>query len=186
MKLLVIFASQRLGGENKKIEAAMKSAEGNFEFDFVHLADNNIHSCMACMGCAETGRCVLPSTPDDKFQEIFDKMLLSDAIFIISPVYAGIPSRLTALFERMISILFFSGRINTDNNPLLGKKAAIFSYASCGICDETPIKLIFDKFVMKNYQFDCSTYEYLNNAENPKAVYKDITEYVLDTLKSLK
>lgn len=47
MKLLVIFASQRLGGENTKIEAAMKSVDGNFEFDFVHLADNNIHSCMA-------------------------------------------------------------------------------------------------------------------------------------------
>lgn len=107
MKLLVIFASHRFGGENTKIEASMKSVEGNFEFDFVHLADNNIHSCMACLGCAETGRCVLPSTSDDKFQEIFDKMLLSDAIFIISPVYAGIPSRLTALFERMIAFFSF-------------------------------------------------------------------------------
>ena len=46
-----------------------------------------------------------------------------------------------------------------------------------------PIKLIFDKFLMKNYRFDRSTYTYLN-CEDFKC-YSDITEYVLKTLEQL-
>ncbi len=110
-------------------------------------------------------------------------MVVSDAVFIISPVYAGIPSRLTALMERLTSVLFDSGAMNTDKNPLLGKPTAIFSYCSSKICDAEPIKVIFDKFVMKNYRFDRSTYAYLN-CEDFKC-YSDITEYVLKTLEKL-
>lgn len=185
-KVLVIFASHRLGGENGEIENAVKRNIDQFDYDFVHFANTNIHSCMDCRGCSQDGHCILPQTEDDRFQELFDKMVGADAIFIISPVYASIPSRLTALFERLTSVLYYSGLINTDANPLINKKAAIFSYNSCGICDASSIKLVFDKFVMKNYRFDYSTYEYLNNISNPKEIYKNTAEYVLDTLKKLK
>lgn len=186
MKILVVFASHRIGGENSKIEQAMRKYENSFEFDFVHLADNRIESCTSCHQCAKAGFCILPQNSNDNFQRIFDKMIDADAIFIISPVYASIPSRLTALFERLTSVLFDTGRINTDNNPLLNKQAAIFSYCSCGICDDSEIKRIFDKFVMKNYRFDCTTYNYLNNEINPKEKFADITDYVINTLEKLK
>lgn len=106
-------------------------------------------------------------------------------IFIISPVYAAIPSRLTALFERLTSVLYDSGVMNTDVNPLLNKNVAIFNYCSCGICDDSSIKIIFDKFVMKNYKFDRSTYSYLNTSKKPQEEYADITSYVMSTLKKL-
>ena len=38
---------------------------------------------------------------------------------------------------------------------------------------------------MKNYRFDYTTYNYLNQNNDPKKNYGDITDYVLDTLKKL-
>lgn len=185
MKVLVIFASHRATGKNTEIKKAMQKFKNIFDFDFVHLSDNRIESCLSCHMCSKNGKCILPAGDNDKFQEIFDKMIKADAIFIISPVYAIIPSRLTALFERLTSVLFDTGRINTDANPLLNKKTAIFSYCSCGICDDSEIKRIFDKFVMKNYKYDTTTYNYINNEKNLKEKYEDITDYILDSLKKL-
>lgn len=186
MNILVIFASHRKGGKNSEIEKAMKQYEDVFNFDFIHLSEYKIEGCTSCHCCGKNGSCILPATENDKFQELFNKMIDTDAIFIISPVYAIIPSRLTALFERMVSVLFDTGVINTDKNPLLNKKTAIFSYASCGVCDDSNIKLIFDKFVMKNYRYDYTTYNYLNSVTNPQEKYSDITDYIIDTLESLK
>lgn len=183
--MLVIFASHRLGGKNSEIESAMRKYNEYFNFDFIHLADNRIESCTSCHCCGKVGHCVLSPNENDKFQEIFDKMIAADAIFIISPVYASVPSRLTALFERLTSVLFDTGRINTDNNPLLNKKTAIFSYCSAGICDDSSLKLIFDKFVMKNYRYDYTTYQYLNDFDKPQEKYYDIIDYVTDTLDLL-
>lgn len=185
MKICVIFGSHRMGGKNAEIKEAMCRYSNIFDFDFIHLSESSVKGCTSCHCCGEAGRCVLPQTNDDNFQKIFDKMVLSDAVFIISPFYASIPSRLTALFERMTSVLFDSGLINTDSNPLLNKKTAIFSYCSCGICDESNIKLIFDKFVMKNYRYDFSTYTYLNSEKNPKEKYGSIEKYVTSTLEKL-
>ena len=185
MKILVVFASHRMNGKNKEIEEAMSQQNVFFDLDFVHLANNKIEGCTSCHKCGQTGYCILPESNNDNFQKIFDKMKYADAIFIISPVYASIPSRLSALFERLTSILFNSGLINTDKNPLLNKKTAIFSYCSSGICDESNIKVIFDKFVMKNYRFDYSTYKYLNSMVHPQEHYHDITDYIMDTLKKL-
>ena len=62
--------------------------------------------------------------------------------------------------------------------PLLNKKVGIFSYCSSQSCDDSVMKLIFDKFVMKNYRFDVSTYRYLNDHDFQK--YSDIIDYVKD------
>lgn len=152
----------------------MEKEADKFSFDFVHLANHKIEGCISCRRCGRTGHCVLPPSAEDKFQIVFDKLKTADAVFIISPVYAAIPSRLTAFFERLTSVLYESGTMNTDINPLLGRKVAIFSYCSSGICDETAIIIIFDKFVMKNYRFDITTYPYLNSDKNPKENYADI------------
>lgn len=42
MKILVIFASHRIGGKNEEIERAMRQYEKVFDFDFVHLANNKV------------------------------------------------------------------------------------------------------------------------------------------------
>ncbi len=185
MKITVIFGSHRIGGKNHEIEKMMKTFTNIHDFDFIHLAKNKIEGCISCHQCGKAGRCVLPPSENDHFQETYDKMIDADAIFIITPVYAGIPSRLTALFERLTSVLFDTGLMNTDNNPLIGKKVAIFNYCSNKICDDSAIKLIFDKFVMKDYSFNESTYNYLNYCGNPNEKYSDICEYIRETIVSI-
>jgi multimeric flavodoxin WrbA len=185
MNVLVIFGSHRIGGTNAAIEAMLKELDTAHSFEYIHLADHKIEGCTSCHRCKDAGNCILPPSQIDCFQELFHKMVLSDAIFIITPVYAGIPSRLTALFERLTSVLYDTGMMNTDQNPLLNKKAAIFSYCSTQICDEQPVKLIFDKFVMKDYRFDVSTYQYLNNCRTPNEMYGSILDYVKDIVRNI-
>jgi multimeric flavodoxin WrbA len=183
MNILVIFASHRLGGTNAEVEKMLIELPSAHRFEFIHLADHKVEGCHSCHQCGRSETCVLPPSPDDHFQEIFDRMIAADAVLIISPVYAGIPSRLTALFERMTSVLYDSGRMNTDKNPLLNKKVGIFSYCSSGVCADGALKLIFDKFVMKNYRFDVSTYPYLNGPDYQR--YGSIIEYVKDVVTCL-
>ncbi len=178
MNIVVIFGSHRMGGTNGEIEKMLKELHTAHRFDFIHLAEKKIEGCTSCHQCGEVGHCVLPPSQNDHFQAIFEKMVTADAILIIAPVYAGIPSRLVALFERMTSVLYDTGLMNTDENPLLNKKVGVFSYCSSQICDDSAIKLIFDKFVMKNYRFDVSTYPYLNDHDFSQ--YTSIIDYVKD------
>jgi hypothetical protein len=185
VRIFIIFSSHRLGGTNNEIEQMLRKYTDIHEFEFIHLANNKIEGCIDCRKCGKFGQCILPPSEDDHFQEVYDKMVMADAVFIITPVYAVIPSRLTALFERLTSMLFYTGLMNTDNNPLLNKKVAIFNYCSNKICDDSEIKAIFDKFVMKDYHFDKSTYNYINQCDNPDEKYTDIIEYVKDTIENL-
>lgn len=92
---------------------------------------------------------------------------------------------MTALFERLTSVLFFTGRIGKPENPLLNKKAAVVNYCSNKICDETQIKLIFQKFLMGGYSFTEVNYNFINNCPDPNEKYGDVCEYVKDIVMSL-
>lgn len=182
MKIAVLFGSQRMGGTNAEIESIIRELPLEHEITFIHMAENRVEGCAACHCCAQTGRCVLPPGANDRFQQILDCFITSDMIFIITPVYAGIPSRLTALLERMTSVFYDSGVMNTPKNPLCNKKAAIVSYCSAGICDETALKIIFQKFLMTGYSFTEVNYDYLNSCGNPGQKYGSVVDYIKDIL----
>ncbi|HEX2952443.1 MAG TPA: flavodoxin family protein [Bacillota bacterium] len=183
--MAVVFASHRRDGTNGLIEKAIINANTVHDYDFIRMADNRIESCIACYACAKTGECALPSNDRDQFREVFDRLKKADAILIITPVYALIPSRLTALFERLTSVLYASGLMGKPENPLFGKKVAIVNYCSDGICDETELKIIFQKFVMSGYSFTEVKYHYLNNVLKPNEKYGDVCEYVRDIVVNL-
>ena len=138
MKITVIIASQRVSGKNKEIIDCLTRLNLSHELEFIRMAQMNINGCTSCYKCAETNSCVI----NDDFEYVFKRLKESDAIFIISPVYTVISSKLTALFERLTSLLFATKMMNTDANPFLNKPTAIFSYCSNGICDETQMKVI--------------------------------------------
>ena len=182
MKIAIIFGSHRINGMNSKIEKMIKGLSLNHELDFIHMANSKIEGCISCHYCGKTGKCVLPESSADNFQQIFDRLVVADVIFIITPVYAMIPSRLTALFERLTSVLYDSGVMNTSKNPLLNKKVAIVSYCSNQICDEKELKIIFQKFVMTGYSFTAVNFDYLNNCANPNEIYENVIDYVKDII----
>ena len=182
MKIAIVFASHRRAGKNKEIEDMITALSLPHSFDFIRLADINIKSCTSCYKCADEGKCII----DDNFTAVFKRLIIADCIFIISPVYAPIPSKLCALFERLTSLMFSTGSINSPANPLLGKKAAVFSYCSSGITDDSQIKLILQKFLMVGYSFHEVNFPYINRCAKPGDKYNnDIAAYVKDILLSL-
>lgn len=182
MKIAVILGSHRVTGKNKEIADAITQINIRHELTFIRMAESRVNGCTTCYKCSESKRCIT----DDDFASIYDTLKRCDAIMIISPLYAPIPSRLTAFFERLTSFMFATNVINTDDNPLLNKKAAVFSYCSNKICDDTQLKLIFQKFLMKNYDFTDVVYDYLNNCENADEVYNhNIIDYVKDVFLKL-
>lgn len=182
MKIAVILGSQRLTGKNKEIYDHLLQLKLPHELSFIRMAEVNMNGCISCYKCTETKECIIK----DDFQKIYSTLLQADSIFIITPVYAIIPSKLTALFERLTSLLFASGFMNTDDNPLLNKPAAIFSYCSNQICDETQLKVIFQKFIIKNYSFNKVNCKYINSCEDPNEIYNnDIIAYIEDVISTL-
>ena len=177
MKIAVIFGSQRRGGTHGKIEAMIHDLPISHEFDFIRMADIKIGACIACEGCAHTGHCILPPSGDDMFQTVLERLTGADVIFIITPVYAPIPSRLTALFERLLSISFFSHEIGKLERPLKGKRAAVICYDSGRIADATQIKVLFQRFLMDHYSFTKVDYAYENTLENPNEAFESVIEY---------
>jgi len=179
VKIAVVLASHRRTGKNKEIADMIAALHFPHTVDFIRMADENIGSCTSCCKCADAGECVCK----DDFQAVLQRLINADCICIVSPVYAPIPSRLCALFERLTSFLFATGAINTDKNPLVGKSAAVFSYCSAGIVDETPIKLMMQRFLMVGYSFTEVVFPYMNQCDTPNETYgNDITSYVRDTL----
>src|SRR5690606_28356816 len=57
------------------------------EVEIVRLLDYEPVPCRMCGGCFKTLRCA----HDPAFNQLFEKLLASDAVFIVSPHYAPIP-----------------------------------------------------------------------------------------------
>lgn len=100
----VICASHRRGGVSRQladaVTASLGSASPASTVRVLELADLSIASCRSCSSCARTGHCC----QSDDFDGVLGTLLDSDAIVVISPYYAPIPSRLAALLERLMAV----------------------------------------------------------------------------------
>ena len=168
MKIAVVFGSHRLTGKNKEIENALINAKFDHEFDFIKLAENNIVPTMVSV--RET----------DDFDNVLNRLIRADFLLFAVPAYCPYPAKFVALMERLLDVSY-----QNPAKPLKGKKVAIVYYCSVKICDETPIKLLFQKYLMDDYSFDVINYnKYVNNEPNPNEKYNnDITEYILDIIR---
>lgn len=61
------------------------------------LREYPLLSCVMCQSCAQDGRCVKP----DRFNDLFDRIAPEETLVLVVPHYAGIPSQLLALFEKL-------------------------------------------------------------------------------------
>lgn len=185
MKIAVLFVSQRNNGNSNIIEKRLLNYSHLFEFDFIRMSELKIEGCVACAKCAQTGKCILPSTPTDMFEVVFSKLKNADVILVITPIYSPYPSRLTALMERLLSISYFSHELGGMERPLINKKTGIICYGSSKIEDDTQLKLLFQKYLMDNYSFTDITYDYLNDVKNPNSIYNNVVDYVEDIVKHI-
>lgn len=103
-RILVICCSHKKLGMSYEIagrvgESVAKASPAS-EVRMIELADYDLSSCSVCYRCASLRRC----DQQDGFNKIYDECLWADAIVIVSPYYAPIPSKLSALLERIMSI----------------------------------------------------------------------------------
>jgi multimeric flavodoxin WrbA len=170
MKVSIVFGSHKIEGKNKEIETAIKNLDLSHVFDFIRLAEMNISPTLT------------PYYENDMFDNILARMVSADVVLLVIPVYCPYPAKFVAFMERLLDVSYLN-----PNKPLLGKKTAIVHYCSTKICDEKPLKTLFQKYLMNEYRFDIPNYEgYINNEINPNEKYdNDVTKYVLDILKNL-
>lgn len=178
MKIAVILGSQRRNGTCSLIEKRIAQINKSHECDFIRMSELKVEACIACFECSYTGKCSLLPSDNDKFEDILYRLKIADVILVITPIYSPYPSRLTALFERLLSVSYFSHEIGSLERPLKNKMTGIICYGSSKIEDETQLKLLFQKFLMDDYSFTEVNYNYINKHENVNHLYRNVVEYV--------
>lgn len=170
MNIAIILASNRLNGKSGEVELALTSAKLNHKYDFIRLAEMQIAPTLSSLD------------ESDQFKNILTRLVEADAIFAVVPVYCPYPAKFCALMERLLDVSY----LNT-NKPLKDKPVAIFYYCSSKICDETELKILFQKYLMDDYRFDIPNYSrFINNEPNPNEKYNnDVLKYILDVAQKL-
>lgn len=109
MKILAINGSARkLSNTGDMIDIVLSQLTGESrEIEKINLYDKTVNPCRACFACAGKGNCIWRN---DRFCDIYDKMVSADCIIIGSPTYsADVSSTLKALFDR--------ASVVSDTNP---------------------------------------------------------------------
>ena len=138
MKILCISASNIIGqaSENstsfkfcQHIIDAAKSQIKETQRSIIELKSRTIQPCTGCGKCFNTHRCSI----SDDFNTTYTEIINSDIIFIVSPHYAPIPAKLSALLEKMEQITFLHwGKDNSYKSKVYGKITGVVSHGGGG------------------------------------------------------
>jgi len=91
----------------------------------IELKDKAIQPCIGCGECVNSHRC----SYNDDFNYIYEKVINADIVFIVSPHYAPIPAKLSALLEKMEQITFLHwGKNNSYKSEVFGKPTGVISH----------------------------------------------------------
>ena len=173
MKVLIINGSPRANGNTAAALDEMKkifSIEGIESVD-VHVGRLELHSCVACMSCMKTGKCVF----DDAVNKTAPILAECDGVVIGSPVHYGqAPGALTSFLSR----LFYS-TWSMDKSMKVG--AVMVSARRSGATST------FDElnkfFTISQMPVVTSTYWTMVHGKQPEDVLKD--EEGLQTMRNL-
>ena len=103
MKVLLINGSPHKNGctYTALSEAAKALNENGISTEITWIGNGAIHGCIACGGCAKTGKCVF----DDGVNEIAEKMAECDGLIVGTPVYYASPNgAIYSLLDRLFGI----------------------------------------------------------------------------------
>ncbi|MEJ2684754.1 MAG: flavodoxin family protein [Candidatus Sulfobium sp.] len=95
-KILAIYGSpRREGNTSLLLRQSVKGArEAGADVEEVFLRDLKMSPCLEIYGCRKTGRCVI----QDDFQDLYDRILACDGIFLATPVFFYSVSAHTKIF----------------------------------------------------------------------------------------
>ncbi len=86
-KLLAIAPSPRRGGNSELLlkKFCLAAEDAGWQVEMVHVNSMKFKPCQACDLCARDGRCVVR----DDMQDVYPKLIASDALVVASPVTFG-------------------------------------------------------------------------------------------------
>ena len=87
------------------------------------LREYPLSPCVMCQSCAQDGRCVAP----DRFNDLFGQIAAEETVVLIVPHYAGIPSQLAALFEKLQENVYLASCTGRDAG-LRAKRVAVVAH----------------------------------------------------------
>ncbi|OPJ62895.1 NAD(P)H-dependent oxidoreductase [Clostridium oryzae] len=95
------------------------------DVEIIPLVNYELESCIGCGSCFQKDVCV----HDESFNRIYQILVKSDALFIVSAHYAPIPSKLSMLLEKIEQLAFLK-RFNNENyrSPLFNKPVGIVAH----------------------------------------------------------
>jgi multimeric flavodoxin WrbA len=95
------------------------------EVEIVTLIDYAMKPCRMCGECFPTLRC----SQDEAFNQIHAKLQSSDAVFLVCPHYAPIPSKVMILLEKLEEMAYLKYcQDNSCHTPLHGKPIGIIAH----------------------------------------------------------
>ena len=100
-------------------------SQSGMECEIFDLREFDLSPCIGCGKCFDSKRCC----KDEDFNVIYNKIICSDCIFIVSPHYAPIPAKLSMLLEKMEEITFLHWwKDNTYKSEVYHIPAGIISH----------------------------------------------------------
>jgi len=148
MKVLTLLASPRANGNTERLLDWTERAltEWGHEISRLHIGGMSISGCKSCYACAESENepgCVLM----DDAQEVFRKMLETDAILYATPMYMwSYASQLKVLLDR--SMCLVRGYMTPEHQSFVESKRAALLVSCAGPVDGNAdlIKQSFPRF----------------------------------------
>lgn len=124
MKVLMINGSPRTNGNTKMAldEMIKVFKQENLEVEYVQIGQKPIRSCIACLSCKNTGRCVF----DDEVNEIAAKFEACDALVVGTPVYYGSANAtLIAFLTRLFYSTSFDKTMKVGASVVVARRGGI-------------------------------------------------------------
>jgi NAD(P)H-dependent FMN reductase len=97
----------------------------SIEVEIVPLIDYAMKPCRMCGECLPTLRC----SQDEDFNQVHDRLQSAEAVFLVCPHYAPIPSKVMILLEKLEEMAYLKYcQDNTSVTPLHGKPIGIIAH----------------------------------------------------------
>jgi len=179
MEIAILLGSNRDSGKHKYLMDNLRS--NDHKLSFIELSKLEIKSCIACEECTLNGQCTLPD--NDDFISTINIVENNEALLIVTPIYAPIPSKLVAIFERLLSVSFFGGKIGGNIKPLHNKKVGVVSYGSSGVKSSRDIKVMIQQIFTDDYDFETVKYPFID--DNIDSKDKNLVEYIQEMIDTI-
>ena len=146
MRISVVVGSHRRNGVTEHLAHVLAGSLAKetppIETDILFLADARLEPCQACRKCVKTRACAIEK---DDFKKVLARLKAAEALVLITPRYAPIPSKVVALIERLTSISYNPAEEDQAfSAPLRGKPWGLLGFDSQGMLDPELARALAD------------------------------------------